>query len=271
MNMKKITILNAILLSLVVGCDSSETPSPQITQPAVKTQAKVAVEQKEDLVPIRVKEFQPQIALPFCENKKCIEIEIQSIATGDAWLDQWIAQQSALVIQDQIGLKQQMKLQQAIDAYVRASDESQADKPYQLALYTRIPYQRKQYVLLQLGVDAQQHEQQIKERYYYYVADRETQKTLTLLSVIQPDQQIKMNHHIQTAYQEWLKQQSEELRKLAPAKLYWGQADWFFDHDGLGLHYRNGEIAKNSPSFDLYLNLEQTQQVTKPEIYQIMF
>lgn len=257
-------------MAILAGCDGSSSEPEAAAQP-VKKQITAPVEEEIALEPIRIKEIQPQIALPFCENKKCIEINIQSIQTEDAWLDEWISRQSALVIQDQIGLKQQMKLQQAIDAYVRASDESEAEKPYQLNLYTRIPYQRNQYAILQVGVDAQQHEKQIKERYYFYVVDRKIQKTLTLLDIIQPDQQIKMNHHIQTAYQEWLKKQSEDLRKAAPAKLYWGQADWFFDHDGLGLHYRDGEIAKNSPSCDLYLNLEQTQQVTKPEIYQAMF
>ncbi len=49
-------------------------------------------------------------------------------------------------------LKQDMSLQQAINAYVKKSDTWQAEfkgnKAYSLAMYTRIPYQRNQFVLM---------------------------------------------------------------------------------------------------------------------------
>ena len=54
-------------------------------------------------------------------------------------------------------------------------------------------------------------------------------------------------------------------------KLYWGQADWFFDQEGIGLHYRSQEISKDAKQLDIYLTKEQTQQVLKVDIYQNMF
>jgi hypothetical protein len=50
---------------------------------------------------------------------------------------------------------------------------------------------------------------------------------VALLDLIHPKQQLAMNVLVQKAYQDWLKKQEPEVRKSAPAKLYWGQADWF--------------------------------------------
>ena len=61
------------------------------------------------------------------------------------------------------------------------------------------------------------------------------------------------------------------MQKAAPAKLYWGQADWFFDDQGLGLHYRTHEIVKDGTQLDIYLSKAQTQQVLKADIYPSMF
>ena len=179
------------------------------------------------------------------------------------------------MIQDQIGLKQDMSLQQAINAYVKKSDTWQAEfkgnKAYSLAMYTRIPYQRNQFVLMQIGVDTNQENVNVKERYYFFVADRKNQKEVALLDLIHPKQQLAMNVLVQKAYQDWLKKQEPEVRKSAPAKLYWGQADWFFDQEGIGLHYRTHEIVKDGTQLDIYLTKAQTQQVLKADVYTQLF
>ena len=54
-------------------------------------------------------------------------------------------------------------------------------------------------------------------------------------------------------------------------KLYWGQADWFFDQEGIGLHYRTHEIVKDGAQLDIYLNKQQTKQILKVDAYQHMF
>ena len=80
-----------------------------------------------------------------------------------------------------------------------------------------------------------------------------------------------MNTLVQEAYAKWLKEQDVTVRAAAPKKLYWGQADWFFDQEGIGLHYRTHEIVKDGKQLDIYLSKQQTQQVLKAEIYQHMF
>ena len=163
-----VMLSGAILLS---ACDSSQQNKNADEQTSIfqKDQAEV-------LPYLNIKQQAAAIALPFCENRNCIELEIQTLNTQDAWLNDWIAKNQAMVIQDQIGLKQNMSLQQAVDAYVKKSDAWQAalaqNKAYELAMYTRIAYQRNQYVLLQVGVDTQQEGTHIKERYYFFVVDR---------------------------------------------------------------------------------------------------
>ncbi len=68
-----------------------------------------------------------------------------------------------------------------------------------------------------------------------------------------------MHQIVQTAYQDWLKKQSADV-KNAPKTLYWGQADWFFDGEGVGLHYQANQITKDAPQLDIYLTTEQTKK-----------
>ena len=76
---------------------------------------------------------------------------------------------------------------------------------------------------------------------------------------------------IQQAYETWLKENDQQLQQKAPKKLYWGQADWFFDQEGIGLHFRSHEISKDAKQLDIYLTKQQTQQVLKAEVYRNMF
>ena len=101
--------------------------------------------------------------------------------------------------------------------------------------------------------------------------DRNENKTLKILDIIDPQQQVAMNDFIQASYQKWLKNQAKDIQKTAPKKLLWGQSDWFFDHEGIGLHFRTNEIVKDVQQLDIYLTKAQTQQVVKPVIYKNMF
>lgn len=272
-----VMLSSAISLGLLLSaCDQKKS------EPETKTQDTVVeIEQveKADVLPyLNIQEQPAKIALPFCENKNCIELDIQTLETVDPWLNQWMERKQALVIQDQIRDKDQQQdisLQQAVNAYVKKSDTWQEqikiNKAYQLFMYTRIPYQHNQYVLMQIGVDTEQENVTVKERYYFYVADRRSQKNLTALDIIDPQRRVTMDKIVQDAYAKWLKKNSKEVRQTAPKKLYWGQADWFFDQEGIGLHYRGGEIVKDAKQLDIYLSQEQTQQVLKAEVYQHMF
>lgn len=240
-----------------------------------KNQVSTHTEKAEVLPYLNMQEAKADYALPFCEKKNCIDVDIQTIKTQDAWLNTWIAKNQANVIQQQIEQNKNLTLQQAVNAYVKKSDEWQdkysKNKAYELHLTTRIASQRNQYVLLQIGVDTQQEDIAVKDRFYFFVADRKLQKNLTVLDVIQKNQQNELNNIIQAHYQQWIEKQSTEVKKQVPKKLYWGQADWFFDGEGIGLHYRANEISKDAPQLDIYLTTEQSKQMLQPEIYQQMF
>ncbi len=240
-----------------------------------KNQISTHTEKAEVLPYLNMQEAKADYALPFCEKKNCIDVDIQTIKTQDAWLNTWIAKNQANVIQQQIEQNKNLTLQQAVNAYVKKSDEWQdkysKNKAYELRLTTRIASQRNQYVLLQIGVDTQQEDIAVKDRFYFFVADRKLQKNLTVLDVIQKNQQNELNNIIQAHYQQWIEKQSTEVKKQVPKKLYWGQADWFFDGEGIGLHYRANEISKDAPQLDIYLSTEQSKQMLQPEIYQQMF
>lgn len=173
-----VSFCSVLIISLISlsGCDSSGKDGQKNT--AVKDEVQ---QDKAEVLPyLNIQEQPAQIALPFCESKNCIDIDIQTVKTQDRRLNEWIAKNQATVIQNQIGLKQNMTLQQAVNAYVKKSDtwqdEFSANKPYALNMYTRVAYQRNQYLLLQAGVDTQQEDIKVKERYYFFVADRKIKR-----------------------------------------------------------------------------------------------
>lgn len=263
--------LFSFCISSLVACDAKNKESND-----EQSTIELKKEQQAEILPfLNIQEQPAKYALPFCEKKNCIEMDIQTIQTQDAWMNQWIAESQSRVIQDQIGLKQAMSLQQAIDAYVKKSDAWQAEfatnQAYELHLNTRIASQRNQYVLLQVIVNTKQQSMTVKDRGYFFVADRKLKKKLSLLDVIQNNQQNALNEMIQVKYTEWKADQSSDAQKAAPKKLYWGQSDWFFDGEGIGLHYRANEIVKDGIQLDIYLTKEQTSQVLRPEVLEKMF
>lgn len=265
-----VTLISAI--SIFVWKSSQSSSSSQTKLAGTQTQN---IEKAEVLPFLNLQEVKADYALPFCEKKNCIDVDIQTIKTQDAWINDWIAKSQTKVIQDQIDLKKDLSLQQAINAYVKKSDEWQdkysKNRAYELHLHTRIASQRNQYVLLQLGLDTKQEELTIKDRYYFFVADRKLHKSLSLLDVLKKDQQTAMHQMVQVAYQDWLKKQTVEIKKEAPKTLYWGQADWFFDGEGIGLHYQANQITKEALQLDIYLSTEQTKKILQPEVYEQMF
>lgn len=275
MNTLKPLFAVSVLIGMMAltACDHPKKNETDAAQS--KEQVAVSAEKAEVLPYLNMKEAKADYALPFCEKKNCIDVDIQTIKTQDDWLNAWIAKNQANVIQQQIELNKNLTLQQAINAYVKKSDEWQdkysKNKAYELHLNTRIASQRNQYVLLQVGVNAQQEDIAVKDRFYFFVADRKLQKSLSVLDVIQKNQQNALNDIVQAHYQQWIAKQSAEVKKQLPKKLYWGQADWFFDGEGIGLHYRANEISKDAPQLDIYLTTEQSKQMLQAEIYQQMF
>ncbi|WP_336012875.1 hypothetical protein [Acinetobacter calcoaceticus] len=280
MNLSKKTMIALVVAVIILISAISifvwkSSQSPSSSQTKTTSSQTQNIEKAEVLPFLNLQQVKADYAVPFCEKKNCIDVDIQTIKTQDAWLNEWIAKSQAKVIQDQIDLKKDLSLQQAINAYVKKSDEWQdkysKNRAYELHLHTRIASQRNQYVLLQLGLDTKQEELTIKDRYYFFVADRKLHKSLSLLDVLKKDQQTAMHQMVQVAYQDWLKKQTVEIKKEAPKTLYWGQADWFFDGEGIGLHYQANQITKEAPQLDIYLSTEQTKKILQPKVYEQMF
>ena len=254
---------------VLVACDSKKDQDKDGSVLQPKQEA------AEVLPYLNIQETKADYALPFCEKNNCIEIDIQTIKTQDNWLNQWIANSQSSVIQAQIDLKQNMTLQQAINAFVKKSDTWQEEFPknkaFELHMQTRMASQRNQYVLLQVSVNSLQADVSIKERQYFFVADRKLKKSLSILDVIDAKHQNQLNTWVQEKYAEWLEKQNSDVKKNAPKKLYWGQADWFFDGEGIGLHYRASEIVADGKQLDIYFSKEHTQNILKPEVFHKMF
>ena len=138
-------------------------------------------------------------------------------------------------------------------------DKYSKNRAYELHIRTRIASQRNQYVLLQLALDSKQEEITIKDRYYFFVADRKLHKNLTLLDVLKrpaTDSTSNCSNRVSGL----VEKANCRCQKQAPKTLYWGQADWFFDGEGVGLHYQANQITKDAPQLDIYLTTEQTKK-----------
>lgn len=258
-----------VILAIVFvnsACESTELIAS--TDEALSAQSEVNLTA---LAALELRQQAAQIALPFCEQQHCIDIQIQSIATQDAWINRWIAQRQAMAIQDRIGLKQKMSLQQAVDAFVQYADHHHVQQEG-LNMSTRIAYQRQKFLLLKLSiaVPAQAFAEQ-QEIAYFAVLDRQAKKQLSLMEIIQPEQYVLMDTLVQQAYQDWLRQQSKQVQHVAAKKLYWGQADWWFDQEGIGLHFRPNQIVAQGGSLAITLNHLQSRQLLKAAIYAQMF
>lgn len=275
MKLYQAIIFNFVLVSLLglSACDNKQ--AEKATENKAVELAQILPEKADVLPYLNIQEQSAKVALPFCEHKNCIDLDVQTLKTVDPWINQWIEKHQSKVIQEQIGLKQELSLQQAVNAYVKKSDDWQQqlkiNKAYQLELYTRIPYQRNDFVLMQIGLNSNQEGVRVEDRYYFFVADRRQQKSLSLLDIIQDQQKTAMDQIVQQEYQKWLSESDQAIRLKAPKKLYWGQADWFFDQQGIGVHYHGDDIVADAKQLDIYLSKEQTQRVLKAEIYQHMF
>ncbi len=269
LNQIKIALIFASILALT-ACNPAKDPHKDTDKAPAKVQEKAEV-----LPYLNVQAAKAKYAIPFCEKKDCIDIDIQTVQTADPWLNEWALKKLANVVQDQIHLNQNLNLQEAVNAYVKKSDAWQAqfkkNQAYALDIDTRVASQRNQYVLLQISVDSKQEDVTVKERQYFYVADRKLKKDLVILDVIEPKQKKDLDQLIQDDYQEWLKGQGAESKKLAPKKLLWEQAEWFFDTEGVGLHFRPNQIVKDGTQLDIYLSKVQTQKILKADIFQKMF
>lgn len=266
-----LTLCVASSLLLLTACDSKSDKEQHTASAAVATQPLAEV-----LPYLDIKEQALTQGLPSCQKKYCVDFEIQTLHSQDSWLNDWIAEQQAAVVMQQVGLeKQQVNLPQALEAYAKKSQEWQQEfdqnQPYRLKMNSKIAAQRNQYVLLQLSVDSQQGDTSVTQRQYFHVADRKLKHSVALAEIVQEKQVAQLDAWVQAAYKDWLKKQSKVVRIGSAQRLDWQKADWFFDQEGIGLHYRINQIALDAAVLDIYLTHAQTQQLLKADVFQAMF
>ena len=242
---------------------------------AQQKQTQDTVEKSNALSHLKANEYTLKFDSKICSEQLCELIQIQSLKTADPWLNQQIEHSLAKVIQDQLNQPESLNLKQASEKYLNESkkwvNEFALNQPYELNIHTKIPSQENQFALIQMIVNSKQAEVTVKDRGYFVVYDRKMQRKVNIGDVIQENQINDFQRILNTAYRKWLKQQPSDVKALSPAALDWKNAEWFFDHEGIGLHYRANELVKGGDQLDIFLNQKQTKQILKKEIYQKMF
>lgn len=272
MKLRQLSLILAIsgAVGLLLGCDSKNSDEHTATLSSSTAQPLAEV-----LPYLNVQEQFFIEGLPVCEKKYCVDFSIQTLSTADVWLNDWIALQLAHVIGLQVGQKKPASLAEALSIYTEKSREWQKEfehnQPYKLAIQSKMAAQRNQYVLLQLAVDSQQGDTRVTQRQYFGVADRQLKRSLALNEVIKESQLEQFDAWVQKEYKAWLKTQNKVARASSAKHLDWQSADWFFDQEGIGLHYRINQIAMDATALNIYLSRTQTEQVLKAEVFQAMF
>lgn len=265
------------VVGLFSGCDSKPNKEQQAVSAATSAPTPASAPALAEVLPyLDVQEQALKQGLPSCQKKYCVDFDLQTLHSQDSWLNGWIAQQQSAVVMQQIGLEtQKVDLPQALEAYAKASvnwqKEFEKNQAYQLKINSKMAAQRNQYVLLQLSVDSQQGDTTVKQRQYFSVADRKLKRSVELADIVQPQQVTHLDAWVQAAYKDWLKKQSKVVRADSAKRLDWKNADWFFDQEGVGLHYRISQIAMDAAVLDIYLTHAQTQQLLKADVFQAMF
>ena len=95
-------LLAVIMMIGIMALTACDHPDKNKADTAESKLAASSVEKADVLPYLNMKEAKADYALPFCEKKNCIDVDIQTIKTQDDWLNAWIAKNQANVIQQQI-------------------------------------------------------------------------------------------------------------------------------------------------------------------------
>lgn len=262
----KILYLVLPVAALIAGCDKTS-----------ETFAAHEQQSKKQTYPILIATSQAaDYGVPFCEHKFCHDIEIQTLNSTDPWFDQTVAAMISDIIRKQLHMNQKLSLQQAVDAFVQASDQAQRTtqphqtiKPWGLHIDAQLPAQQQQWALVMItanfvmpmSMSMARQEHDIKPpnapQRYFSVLDRKAQRMVQLYDVIAADKRLEFNQLLQQHYQQWRKQQNVEHRLTLPEKIYWANQDWFFDEQGIGIVYRAADFGIDAA--DLVINLDHAQ------------
>ena len=223
--------------------------------------------------------------VPFCEQKFCNDIEIQTLNSSDPWFDQTVAAIISDIIRQQLNINQKLNLQQAVDAFVLASDQAQSAaqphqtiKPWGLHIDAQLAAQQQQLALVMITANfampipnqtihtiTRQNIQYSPARKplnapqrYFKVLDRKAQRMVQLYDVIAADKRLEFNQLLQQHYQLWRTKLDTEQQTRLPEKIYWANQDWFFDEQGIGIVYRASDWGVDAADLSINLTTAQT-------------
>lgn len=276
----------ALYLALLVTLTACNDAKPPVVEPQAKLELEpkvdvvappAVIEEKANVLPyLDAKPQAAQFVLPKCSGKNCLKLELESLTTQDPWLNTWLTACQAQVLMQQIDQEQaNLSLQQAVNRYAKASDAWKklhtANTAFQLQLTTEIAYQKNGIVLLKILVNSHQVDTKVKDRLYFFVADRHAQQALTLKDVIAADYAKTLQDIVNQDYKKWLNTQTDEVQSAAPKQLAWQQGEWFYDVEGIGIHFRAGQLSPTAEQLDIYLTAAQTKRVLNAALYQTLF
>lgn len=253
-----------LIAGMLIACD--QTPSQQDqSQHYLQEQA-----QQQGYPTLIATPAIADYALPFCEKKYCIDVEIFAFNSQDQWFNQYTHQQIADLIRQQLGLSQKLSLQQAVDQFISHSDlwltENPDGKPWTMYIKPRVAIQQDALVLLVINTEYQLGEQHIAAQNYFYILDRKIHKAIRLYDLIKADQRIAFSQMLQSRYQDWQLKLSDEDKQQLAEKLYWANQDWFFDEQGIAVYYRAKDLGvSDAEDLTIYLTPQQMQQWIRQE------
>ncbi len=258
------------ILSLLIWCSAcSKAPD---TQDQDKEQAELQAQESEQGYPVLV--AMPQsahYALPFCEKKYCIEVEIFDFKSKDQWFNQYTDAKIADLIRQQLGISQKLSLQRAVNEFVSRSDawqeENEQKKAWTMYIKPRLAMQQGVMALLQVHTEYHLGDEDVPPQDYFYVADRKAQQTVRLYDIVKQKSRVPFMNFIQEQYAKWQESLTEQQRQELPEKIYWANQDWFFDDQGIAIYYRAHDLAVEGRAKDLtiYLSPEQMKQWILPK------
>lgn len=273
-------VLYLALLVTLTACNDAKAPVESVTQPEKKAilvpQTAGVAETAKVLPYLDAKASPPQFVSPQCASKNCLNLKINTLITQDPWLNNWLSRCQADVLMQQIEQEQKNpSLQHAVNRYAAASQawqqQSKQHQAFQLDLETALVYQKNGIVLVQMQVNSHQAQTKVKDRLYFFVADRHNQQHLAITDVIDSDYAKTLQDILNQHYKKWLATQSDEVKTTAPQQLAWQQGQWFYDQEGMGLHFRAGQISPIAEQLDIYFTAAQTKRVMKATLYQTLF
>lgn len=209
--------------------------------------------------------------LPFCEKQYCLEVEIFSFKSQDKWFNAYVDHKISDLIRKELGLSQKLSLQQAVNEFVRFSDEWQEDntnQPWSVFIQPRVVLQQNEIAILQVQTEYVLGDRTIEPQHFYEVLDRKAKQPVRLYDIVKEESRLQFGQFLQQYYQQWLSEQSSTAG--FPEKIYWASQDWFIDEDGIAIYYRVKDLnpKASGENLTIYLSKADTEAWIKSKYSQ---